>query len=111
MMLITKEIESKLRKNESLPEELRMPHLKLFNPVGSGTWLVSEIESGSVEDGTAILFGLAHIHEPEMGSFSLAELTSMRLPLGLSIERDRSWRPTKTLVEYAEDARSQGYIQ
>lgn len=111
MKLITKEIETKLRSNEALPVEERMPHLKLFNPVGSGTWLVSEIESGSVEDGTAILFGLAHIHEPEMGSFSLSELTSMRLPLGLSIERDRSWRPTKTLVEYAQDARSQGYIQ
>ena len=111
MKLITKEIETKLRNNEALPVEERMPHLKLFNPVGSGTWLVSEIESGSVEDGTAILFGLAHIHEPEMGSFSLAELASLRLPLGLSIERDRSWRPTKTLIEYAEDARSQGYIQ
>lgn len=111
MKLITKDIETKLRKNEALPVEERMPHLKLFNPVGSGTWLVSEIESGSVEDGTAILFGLAHIHEPEMGSFSLAELTSLRLPLGLSIERDRSWQPTKTLIEYAEDARSRGYIQ
>ena len=110
MKLITKEIESKLRKNESLPEELRMPHLKLFNPVGAGTWLVSEIESGSVEDGTAILFGLADLGHPEMGSFSLAELTSLRLPLGLSIERERSWRPEKTLIEYAQEARSQGYI-
>jgi hypothetical protein len=33
-------------------------------------------------------FGLADLHEKELGYFSLEELQSVRLPFGLRIERD-----------------------
>ena len=57
MKLITKEIEKKLLKNNEMHEKFRKPYLKLFSPVGSSTWLISEIESGSIEQGNAIFFG------------------------------------------------------
>tara|TARA_B100001248_G_scaffold215607_1_gene170412 strand:+ start:784 stop:1131 length:348 start_codon:yes stop_codon:yes gene_type:complete len=112
MKLITKEIEKKLLKNNEMHEKFRKPHLKLFSPVGSGTWLISEIESGSIEQGNAIFFGLCDLGmgEPEMGSVSMQELASVRLPFGLGIERDLHWEPTKTLLEYAQEARAQGRI-
>lgn len=112
MKLITKEIEKKLLKNNEMHEKFRKPHLKLFSPVGSGTWLISEIQSGSIEQGNAIFFGLCDLGmgEPEMGAVSMQELASVRLPFGLGIERDLHWEPTKTLLEYAQEARAQGRI-
>ena len=112
MKLITKEIEKKLKKNSQTHETFRKPYLKLFSPVGSGTWLISEIESGSIEKGDAILFGLCDLGmgDPEMGSVSLRELAAVRLPFGLGIERDLHWQPTKTLIQYAKEAREQGRI-
>lgn len=112
MKLITKEIEKKLMKNIQIHEKFRKPYLKLFSPVGSGTWLISEIESGSIEEGDAILFGLCDLGmgEPDIGSVSLKELAAVRLPFGLGIERDLHWQPTKTLIQYAQDAREQGKI-
>lgn len=112
MKLITKEIENKLIKNTELPEEERKPYLKLFSPVGAATWLISEIEYGSIEQGNAIFFGLCDlgIGEPELGSVAMQELASVKLPLGLTIERDLHWEPTKTLAEYADVARQKGHI-
>jgi hypothetical protein len=112
MKLITKEIEKKLLKNNEMHEKFRKPYLKLFSPVGSSTWLISEIESGSIEQGNAIFFGLCDLGmgNPEMGAVSMQELASVRLPFGLGIERDLYWEPTKTLIEYAREARAQGRI-
>ena len=45
-----------------------------------------------------------------MGSVSLRELAAVRLPFGLGIERDLHWQPTKTLIQYAKEAREQGRI-
>ena len=102
MKLITKEIKNKLIKNLELPEDERKPYLKLFNPTGAATWLISEIEYGSIENSDAIFFGLCDLGmgEPELGSVAMQELTSLKLPFGLSIERDLSWEPTKSLTEY-----------
>lgn len=57
-----------------------MSVVKVFNPLGAATWLISEL----VADGDA-LFGLADLGFgcPELASVSLAELSSVRLPLGL----------------------------
>jgi hypothetical protein len=48
---------------------------------------------------------------PELGSVSLAELTSLRGRLGLPVERDRSFNPTKTLSAYADEARVHSAIR
>tara|TARA_R110002051_G_scaffold293162_1_gene358144 strand:+ start:11651 stop:11902 length:252 start_codon:yes stop_codon:yes gene_type:complete len=58
------------------------------------------------------LFGLADLGFgcPELGSCSLAELTSVRLPFGLGIERDILFQATLPISVYAEAARQAGSI-
>ena len=60
--------------------------VKYFNPCGSGTWLITEAEKQ--EDGDWLLFGYIHIHEWEWGYVLLSELLNLRLPFGMTIERD-----------------------
>src|SRR3546814_15530196 len=75
-------------------------------PVGSATWLATEMD----EDG--ILFGLADLGFgcPELGRFAMAELEAVRLPFGLGIERDLGFTPHHPLSVYAAAARSAGSI-
>ena len=47
---------------------------------------------------------------PELGSFSLVEIASVRLPFGLGIERDLYFEGTFPLSVYAEAARKAGRI-
>ena len=47
---------------------------------------------------------------PELGYVSLAELASVRGPLGLPLERDRCFRPKGLLSAYADNARLYGRI-
>jgi hypothetical protein len=84
-----------------------VPVLKLFNPLGAATWLATELDA----DGDT-LFGLADLGFgcPELGAFSLSEIASVRLPLGLGIERDPYFRGRFPLSVYAEAARSLGRI-
>lgn len=83
------------------------PVIKLFNPLGAGTWLATEL----AEDGDA-LFGLADLGFgcPELGYFSLSEIAAVRLPYGLFIERDLSFDSTIPLSVWAETARRAGSI-
>jgi hypothetical protein len=106
MKLITKEIAAKLSKNIG-DANVDMPYLKLFSPVGAATWLISEYD-----EETGNLFGLCDLGMgfPELGSVSLHELESITLPMGLGIERDKYFEPTKTLAEYASAANKSGYI-
>ena len=57
-------------------------------------------------------FGLADLGfgYPELGSFSIAEITAVRLPFGLSIERDLGFEGRFPLSVYAEAARRAGSI-
>tara|TARA_R100000734_G_C3256280_1_gene56290 strand:- start:192 stop:566 length:375 start_codon:yes stop_codon:yes gene_type:complete len=100
MKLITEEIKTKLASNKGDPN-LDKPYLKLFNPTGEGTWLISEM----IDEDT--LFGLCDLGMgfPELGYVSLQELESIELPFGLKIERDMFFTPDKTLSEYTELAR------
>ncbi len=41
------------------------------------------------------MFGLVDGHERELGYVSLNEITSIRGPMGLVIERDLFWSPKK----------------
>lgn len=84
-----------------------VPVVKFFNPVGAATWLATELD----EDGDT-LFGLADLGVgcPELGSFSLAELTAVRLPFGLSIERDLHFSTAHPISVWAGAARLAGSI-
>ena len=105
MKLLTKAIKTKLLANAA-KEGDHKPVLKLFNPVGSATWLVSEMG----EDG--MMFGLADLGmgSPELGYINFHELAGYRGPFGLGIERDLGFKGTKPLSEYADEARAAGRI-
>lgn len=85
------------------------PVVKLFNPCGNQTWLLSELDP----DDTDIAFGLCDLGFgcPELGSVRLSELESVRGPFGIGIERDRSFAADKTLGEYAREASRLEYIR
>ena len=107
MMLITKEIRTKLLANHKATMAAEgadlghKPVVKLFNPVGAGTWLLSEM------DENGIAFGLCDLGmgAPELGYVAIQELEQLSLPLGLKIERDLHWTAKKSLSEYADEAR------
>ena len=105
--LLTPDLREKLRANAEAPETDHVPVVKFFNPAGSGTWLATELAAD--ED---TLFGLADLGFgcPEMGSFSLAELQSIQLPFGLTIERDIAFSTEHALSAWAEAARGCGSL-
>ena len=89
------------------PEEIDFqPVVKLFNPSGLGTWLLTELDPECPD----IAFGLCDLGYPELGSVSIRELESVRGPIGLGIERDRHWTAKKTLMAYAREASAAGRI-
>ena len=108
MILLTPQLRFALRANdmarraaarEDQPEPDPVPVVKFFNPLGAATWLASELDA----DGDT-LFGLA---DP---GFSLSEITSVRLPYGLRIERDIAFETLHSLSVWADAARRAGSI-
>ncbi len=83
------------------------PVVKFFNPMGPATWLATELDA----DGDT-LFGLADLGFgcPELGSFSLSEIAALRLPFGLTIERDLHFSSDVPLSRWADAARRTGTI-
>ncbi|WP_298242053.1 DUF2958 domain-containing protein [uncultured Bradyrhizobium sp.] len=79
------------------------PVVKLFNPCGAATWLLTELDP---EDND-IAFGLCDLGmgSPELGPVRISELEEYTGPLSIGIERDLHFDPDKTLSEYAELAR------
>jgi len=77
--------------------------VKFFTPDSNWTWYASEF------DGEDIFFGLVSGFEVELGYFSLAELKSVKGPLGLPIERDLHFQPKslKELMEYHRQMRGE----
>jgi hypothetical protein len=65
-------------------------HVKFFTPWTSWTWFATEGEQQG-EDFT--FFGYVIGHEKEWGYFSLNELSSVKGPAGLKIERDIYFTP------------------
>lgn len=92
MKLITKEIKEKMAKYPYRSQEGKAPEdidiiVKYFNPMGAGTWIATEV-SYELDD-NIIFYGVAELGSGyEWGEFSLKELENLKLPFGLSIERD-----------------------
>jgi hypothetical protein len=78
------------------------PVVKLFTPDGNATWLLTELNPD-----IDLAFGLCDLGlgQPELGYVSLLELAAVRGSLGLPLERDLYFAPTRTIVAYAELAR------
>ena len=57
------------------------------------------------------MFGLADLGHPELGSWSLGEMASVRLPFGMVIERDLLFTGDFPISVWAEAARETGSIR
>lgn len=118
MKLLTQSIHDRLLQNGRIRHEYEerddaepdfLPVVKLFTPDAGCTWLLTELDP----DDPDIAFGLCDLGLgfPELGSVSIAELEAVRGKLGLPVERDLHFAPTKTISAYAEDARERGCIR
>ena len=105
MILLTATHRAQLLANGRMRDADHIPVVKFFNPFGAGTWLATELD----EDGD-ILFGLADLGYPELGSWSLSEMTAIRLPFGMGIERDLHFEGRYPISIWAEAARAEGSI-
>tara|TARA_Y100000385_G_scaffold281549_1_gene334542 strand:- start:164 stop:514 length:351 start_codon:yes stop_codon:yes gene_type:complete len=106
MKLITKEIQKKLDDNLKIDASKRMPYLKLFNPSGAATWLITEHDTE-----TGKMFGLCDLGLGfvEYGYVDMQEIKAIKVPpFGLSIERDTYFEPKMPLSEYAKLTEAQG---
>ena len=65
-------------------------YVKLFTPDSNWTWFIIEFSKADVKTCYGYVQGL----ESELGYFTLEELESVHGSLGLSIERDLSFKPT-----------------
>ena len=90
---------------DQLPEDFR-PVVKLFCPWSAATWLLTELDPSDPDNA----FGLCDLGVgfPEIGHVRLSEIAALQGPGGLRIERDRHFRPAKTLQVYADEARLRG---
>ena len=82
--------------------------LKLFSPVGAATWYIYEKET---DDIYWAFVNLGDYEMSECGTVSMNELISLRLPLGLHIERDMYFKPlSMSLEEVMNIVKSGGHV-
>lgn len=90
MKLLTEKIKKKFRKKFPLysQESIEDPQVvvKYFNPLGIGTWYITE--ANEQKDGDWLMFGLCVLDVAEFGYILLSRLETLKLINGLSIERD-----------------------
>jgi len=116
MKLLTQAQRTKLLDNgrrqaavRGTPDEIDFPPVvKLFNPCGAATWLLTEIDP---EDEN-VAWGLCDLGMgfPEFGTVSLSELAEYRGRLGLGIERDRFFVARGPISAYIAAANEAGRI-
>lgn len=112
MKLLTTKIKEQLLKNHLANEGIEhtedfKPVVKIFNPYGAGTWLLSEM------DEHGYMFGLCDLGlgTPELGTVTYQELAEVKLNGPLGLERDLHFIADKTLTQYASEARNNGRIK
>jgi len=116
MILLTPDLRFALRANDinrrvaardGKPEPDPVPVVKFFNPLGTARWLATELF-----DDNDSCFGLVDLGfgTPELGVFSLSELANVRLPFGMTIERDIAFATEHPLSTWATWARRSGSI-
>ena len=109
---LTKLLENGRIANEAIEIDGNTPNfkpvVKLFNPCGSQTWLLTEIDPSNPD----IAFGLCDLGfgTPELGHVSISEIQSIRLPFKYMLERDLHFKAKYQISTYADKARIEGYI-
>lgn len=111
MELLTKELEQTI---PPIHSDATVAQVKFFTPWSNWTWYASEA-SAELADGSEVtlsdprarervdvlFFGLVFGLETEYGYWRLSDLTQLRGPFGLRIERDLYFRP-RNLEECAD---------
>lgn len=100
MKLLTKALRAELPPlGATAKEKDPLVICKFFFPDSSWSWYAIEF------DGEDIFFGFVDGDFPELGTFSLSELKSVRGKLGLPIERDLFFEPCRLSQLRAEIGR------
>jgi len=95
MKLMPKSIAAKvpsLDATAELSSAEQFAYVKFFNPCGGQTWWISAYDPETRE-----AFGFVNLGDPqcaELGYISIDELEALKLPFGLGIERDLSFKKT-----------------
>ena len=104
MKLMTKELEEVFEKYPLGSQDGLLGQAKViakfFNPMGVGTWFITEAEKQ--ENGDYEMFGYCHLGDDEMAEFGyvmLSELQAIKGHLGMGIERDLYLPKDCTLIE------------
>ena len=104
MKLMTKELEKEFEKYPLGSQDGLLGQAKViakfFNPMGVGTWFITEAEKQ--ENGDYEMFGYCHLGDDELAEFGyvmLSELQAIKGPLGMGIERDLYLSKDCTLIE------------
>ncbi len=84
-----------------------VPLLKIFNPVGPGRWLVTELMPDE-----ETMHGLCDLGDgaPELGFVNLYDLLEMRLPFGARVVRDPKFSTSLPVSVWRSAARRTGSI-
>ena len=97
MKLLTKDLKDKLITNHNNIKGSGKYNakaiVKLFNPSGVGTWYLSELDPE-----TNVAYGLCFLGDydnREFGYVSIDELSEVKGFMGLGIERDLYFKPTR----------------
>lgn len=118
MKLFTREILARLAANGKATrlaqqagqaEPDHKPVVKIFDPCGAGTWLITE----SNPDEPDLLFGLADLGMQclELGYVSKSELEMVKGRFGIGLACDRWFSTDKPLSAFAHEARKKGRIE
>ena len=109
MKLLTKALRQKLISNfrNQDPEHSIdfKPVVRIIAPFSQATFLLTELDPE-----TNIAFGLCDVGHPKLAYVSITELEELRGPFNVGLERDYNFTATKTISQYADDARKAGRI-
>lgn len=104
--VLTAEQYAQLIANGKNRDQDHAPVVKFFDPMGAGTWLISELD----EDGYA--FGLCDLGFgcPELGEVTLQELCDVQnhRRMGIGIERDLHFKGEHPMSWYVDKANAKG---
>ena len=92
---------AKVGTQENTPSMEQEVLVKFFNPCGVGTWIITSIEQ---EGNDYLMYGACELgYGYEWGYVSLNELKSVRLPFGLTIERDLYIKPRSKVKDLLKE--------
>ena len=108
MLLVTAAIRRRLVRNGRDRDADQVPILKVFDPCGAATWLITQMDP----DEQRLLFGLCDLGMgfPEIGHVDLLEMQIAKGALGIGLERDMYFTGRHPLSVYARAARTASRI-